>query len=112
VSELRDALGAGVRQARKTKGWSQQKLAEAASLSVDMVSRIERGDVGASFETIETIAKVLAVPPQQLFSDRLAEAGRGSRRAKALSEISRQLSRAPDREVERAARLIKALLAD
>lgn len=112
MSEIRQAFASGLRQARKLKKWTQQRLAEAAGLSVDMVSRLERGDVAPSFDSVDSLAKALTVSPLQFFSLKQPELGRSSKRAKALAEIHRILAKANDSDLERFVRLLKAVAAD
>ena len=67
MSTIREKLGSQVRALRTARGLSQQALAEAAGLSVHSVSRLERGEQGASLEAVERIATALAVPVFKLF---------------------------------------------
>ncbi|WP_032800561.1 helix-turn-helix domain-containing protein, partial [Streptococcus sobrinus] len=45
---------------RKQKGWTQERLAEKAGLSVRTIQRIERGD-DSSLETLGLVANALDV---------------------------------------------------
>lgn len=47
---------------------TQEQLADAAKISVDFLSLIERGRNAPSFTNIEKLAKALNVPVQQLFN--------------------------------------------
>lgn len=59
MAKASDLVAGRVRELRASKGWSQEKLAEAAGLSKDAVSRIERGDRGPRLDTLEQIAKAV-----------------------------------------------------
>jgi transcriptional regulator with XRE-family HTH domain len=107
VSEIREAFASGLKQARKAQKLTQHQLAEIAGLSVDTISRLERGDVLPSFDSIDALAAALRISPLQFFSSDL---GRSTPRGRALAEISRLLANANDKDVERYARVLKALV--
>ena len=48
--------------------WTQAKLAEGADLSVDSISRIERGDRSPSLESLEKIAEALGIDPAEFLN--------------------------------------------
>lgn len=52
---------------RLTRDMTQEQLAEAASVSVDFLSLVERGINAPSFETLERLARALKVGVVQLF---------------------------------------------
>lgn len=112
MSEIKEAFANGLRQARKMRRWTQHQLAEAAALSVDTVSRLERGDASPSFESIEALAKALGISALQFFSPKPLESGRSSKRAKALVEVHRMLAKANDSDLEKFVRLLKVVTAD
>jgi len=64
---LQQDVGRQVRRHRERMGLSQVDLAEAIGRSVQMVGRIERGRSAPSFETLEALSKVLAVPTAAFF---------------------------------------------
>lgn len=70
AAELR-RLGAAIRKARQTQGASQETLAELADIDRTWISRIERGRVNLSWESLSRIARALRRPPSAL----LREAG-------------------------------------
>lgn len=55
------AIGVRIKQARLDKGFTQSEVAEKAELSVNYYSRIERGEVNQSIDTLEAILKVLKI---------------------------------------------------
>jgi transcriptional regulator with XRE-family HTH domain len=46
---------------------TQEQLAEAIGVTLDFISRMERGMHAASFETLEKLAKALEVEVSELF---------------------------------------------
>ena len=59
-------LGARIRTLRKTRGWSQDQLAEASSINQKYVSEIERGRVNGSLVIYDAIAKGLGLTLSEL----------------------------------------------
>lgn len=70
MSDLKIKFGRRLRALRKTKEMTQERLAEAADISVDFLSLMERGVNGPSFETLEKLAKALDVSAKALFEFR------------------------------------------
>lgn len=62
-------LGGQVRALRMAAGTSAAKLASTSGISSSMLSRIERGLVSPSVETLDRIAGGLGVPLSRFFSD-------------------------------------------
>ncbi|MGK0577905.1 helix-turn-helix domain-containing protein [Macrococcus capreoli] len=56
-----------IAQLRKAKGWTQERLAEEAKLSVRTIQRIEKGEE-SSLESMGLVANVLGVPISDLFN--------------------------------------------
>lgn len=109
MSEIREVFASGLKQARKIKKLTQHQLAEGAALSVDTVSRLERGDAVPSFDSIEALAAALGVSPLQFFFQRSADVARSSKRARTLADINRLLANANDADLEKYARVLKAV---
>lgn len=65
---LPEIVGQRIREYRKQKNWTQEQLAEAASLHYSYIGGIERGDRNISLETLEKIATALDIPTRELFS--------------------------------------------
>ena len=61
-------LGEQVRQLRKGRKWSQQKLSDISGLAVRTISRIERGVMNPSFEVLATLVDVLGISFDFLFT--------------------------------------------
>lgn len=62
-----EILGNNIKKLRKEKNWTQEYLAEQASISVPFMTQIELARKQASLEVIEKIAKALNVPYEILF---------------------------------------------
>ena len=56
-------IGQRIKQTRKSKRITQEMLAEMLDISVSYLSRVERGIVKLSLETLLKTASVLDVPP-------------------------------------------------
>lgn len=66
-ASLLRALGKRVRELRKERGYSQEKLAEHAGIHENHVRRIEGGTANPSYLVVVKIAKALRVSPAELF---------------------------------------------
>lgn len=62
-------VGAKIKLYRKTKGWSQERLAEAIGSTPSYIGRLERGEQNVKLQTIEKIANALEVKIHQFFED-------------------------------------------
>jgi transcriptional regulator with XRE-family HTH domain len=67
MSELRNKFGKKLRRIRRDRDLTQEQLAEAIGVTMEFISRMERGHIGASFETIQKLADVLEVEVGELF---------------------------------------------
>ncbi len=76
MDQLRFQIGAAVRTARKRqKSLTQEKLAEAAGVSTETISNIERG---ATLPTVDVLFKIARVLPLDLGALAKLEAGEGA----------------------------------
>jgi transcriptional regulator with XRE-family HTH domain len=64
----RRLFGRNVRELRERHGWSQERLAEVASLHRNYVGNVERGEQNISIDNIEKLARALGVKPEKLFA--------------------------------------------
>lgn len=62
----KDLLGARVKEIRKTRQLSQERLAEKVGLEPKQISRIEGGKSSPSMDTLEAIARELQVEMKDL----------------------------------------------
>lgn len=67
MNEIKTILGKNIRELRMQAGWTQEKLAEKAEISVPFMTQIELARKSASLEVIEKIAKALGVSYERLF---------------------------------------------
>ena len=67
MSDLKICFGKRIRTLRKRNGMTQEQLAEAADISVDFLSLVERGVNAPSFATLGRLADALGVPEKELF---------------------------------------------
>lgn len=65
-------IGERVREARKSKGWSQEKLSEEIDVGVAYLSRIERGHQ-VNLKRLAQIGKVLDIPIEKLISGTIVD---------------------------------------
>ena len=63
------AIGRRIKMRRKAAGKTQDKLAEALSVSVGYISQLERGVTKINLETLYRIARILDCRPIDLLSD-------------------------------------------
>jgi transcriptional regulator with XRE-family HTH domain len=63
------ALGQRIRELRDAKGWSQERLAEAAYLDRSYLAGIERGLRNPSVRSLLKIANALKVQMRDLFGE-------------------------------------------
>jgi transcriptional regulator with XRE-family HTH domain len=68
MGDIKKKFGVKLFQLRNEIGITQAELAEKANLSIDSISRIERGDRAPSFESLERIAAALGVDPLQMLN--------------------------------------------
>lgn len=64
---LPENVGNRIRELRKAKGWTQEQLAEAASLHYSYIGGVERGDRNISLETLGKIIVAFGVPALEFF---------------------------------------------
>jgi transcriptional regulator with XRE-family HTH domain len=65
---LKSQFGRRVRSLRKQRDLTQEGLAEAAAMSPEYVSKIERGMASPSFDSIAHLARALDVSPREMFN--------------------------------------------
>lgn len=67
---LRTIFARNLRETRLARGLSQEALADAAGLDRTYISLLERERYSVSVDTLEAIARVLEVTPQDLITPR------------------------------------------
>lgn len=96
MGDLRRRFGRLLAAHRKQRRMTQEALATAADLSVDMISRIEGGLTGVRFTTIERLADALQIDVAELFTTELPT---GTPRSDAMIELTARLASLSDREL-------------
>lgn len=105
MKDLPAKLGARIKEIRKARGWTQERLAEKAELSPRYLSRLEVGRQSASIETLARLAQALDVELWEVCD--VAHAGT----VKELHETVRQLIRELDGEKLRlAVKVLRAVV--
>ena len=66
MSELTVSFGLKVREQRKLKNLSQERLALLCNIDRSYMGRIERGEVNITLEKVYELAKALDVTPKNL----------------------------------------------
>ncbi|MBU1054580.1 MAG: helix-turn-helix transcriptional regulator [Proteobacteria bacterium] len=68
MTTIKKKFGVHLSQLRNKAGMTQAKLAEKTNLSVDLISRIERGERAPSLETIEKLSNALKIKSSELLN--------------------------------------------
>ena len=69
MDDLRAALGQRAKDLREQRAWSQEELAERASLDTTFISGIERGKRNPGLNSLNRLASALGVTLPALVSD-------------------------------------------
>ena len=67
MSEFKQMVGEQVRRNRKSRGMTQERLADLSGLSFSYISDVERGTRNISLESLGKIIEALGIKPSQLF---------------------------------------------
>jgi transcriptional regulator with XRE-family HTH domain len=107
MSEFLNMIGARIRFIRKTKGYTQEMLAEKTDLQASYISDVERGDRNISLETLERIISALEIKPIEVFQflDQTDD-----NKQELLDSIKLLLSGRSHEEIETVHRIIKDIL--
>ena len=73
VSPVALQVGQNVRRLRQERGVTLSELAASAGISLPMLSRLEKGDVSPSLETLAALAEALGTGPASLLKDEVAQ---------------------------------------
>ena len=106
---LKHQVGMRIRDLRRAAGLTQDELAERADRSTQTIAKIERGEIGASIETIDAISKAVGSPPAMMFpSTRTGK--KPTARDKTLSAIVAYASQLKSDDAETLKVIAEALL--
>ena len=76
-TSLIKVFGKNVRYRRKWRRWTQEDLAERASLHPAIISQIEREKTNPTLTTVETIARAFKLDPTVLLDSARRKSGKG-----------------------------------
>ncbi len=62
-------FGQALRRFRTERGWSQERLAEAAGITLNYVGNLERGEQGPSLHIIVRLARALGIDVTTLLAE-------------------------------------------
>ena len=94
MNTLQEKLGARIKELRKSRNITQEKLAETIGLNVPNMSNLERGKKFVSSKTLEKIIKALDVSERDLFDFRKFQT-----RGELLSLINNILQNSSTRDI-------------
>lgn len=66
--EILITIGKNLKNARTSKGYTQEQMAEQLNVSSKFISMIERGCSGLSITNLANICKILDIEPNSLFN--------------------------------------------
>lgn len=66
---IKQRLGQKIKELRKAKGFSQERLANLAEIDRTYLPTIEKGERNVSIEVVEKLAKALDVSVKDLFDE-------------------------------------------
>ena len=101
---LKNQVGKRIKELRVKQKISQEKLAEIAEISQNMLSGIETGNNFCSAETLEKIITALEVEPNELF-----DFGHQRNDDELLTEINKMLSKNPEK-IKEIYKIIRAVV--
>ena len=67
MQNIKELLGKRIKELRKRKGFTQEKLAELSKIEIPSLSNIENGKNYPNHETLDKISNALSVQPYELF---------------------------------------------
>jgi len=67
MKNIKELVGARLKELRKSRGFSQADIAEKVNLDSKHISRLETGKTFPYPETLESLAKALDVPVKEFF---------------------------------------------
>lgn len=101
---LKNKLGKRIKELRKNKRLSQEKLSEMIDIAQNTLSGIENGDNFCTAETLEKIITALEIEPVELF-----DFGHQKDNETLLIEINKMLKNTPEK-IPEVYKIIKAII--
>ena len=102
--KLKHNVGRRIKEIRKKRGFSQEKLAELVDIEQNTLSCIETGNNFCTAETLEKIITALGIEPAELF-----DFGHQKTNDELLVEINTMLKNTPEK-IPEAYKIIKAIV--
>ena len=103
----RKLLGKRIKSLRKSKGHTQERLAEIMDISSNYLAGIERGEANPTLALLQRLSTGLEVPLPELFKYRPEE---GQQPTQLRQRLDRLVNEAGDGELPRLTRIFEALL--
>ena len=94
-------VGDRIQQCRKSRGYTQEQLAEEMNVSIQMISNVERGNKAIRIDNLVNLSRILHVSTDYLLT--------GKYNAEDTSLVALKLSKLPEHEREAIAVLIESL---
>lgn len=107
---LQKILAIHVRRLRSEADLTQEQLADRCELSRDMISRIERGTISCSLDTVAKLADVLSVPAAVLLGGAPISDNPKSSRERSLQQVFRLLSSVDSKDLPWVERVLRAII--
>lgn len=105
MANINKLLGKRIKEIRKKRGYTQEKLAELLEISASSISKIESGIFHPSEENLENIAKVLNVEIFKLYMfDRFEE------KEEIKKELLRLIDSANEKEIKLIYKIVSGIL--
>lgn len=67
MTNIKEQLGKRIREIRKNRNYTQEKLSELADMEIPTLSNIENGKNYPNYETLAKLSKALGVRPYELY---------------------------------------------
>ena len=106
MNALLKQVGLNVRQLRKSRGLTQERLAELAGVHPSYIGRLERADINTSLDMIDAIAKALDAPIYLLFIVK----SKDKQKELVLNELNHTLSLQSTQKLQMLKRVINEIL--
>jgi len=102
----RELLGKRIKSLRRSKGHTQERLAEIIDINTNYLAVIERGEANPTLALLERLSEGLEVPLSELFQYRREE---GYLPVELRQRLDGLVSEASDEELLRLTRILEAL---
>ena len=103
----RKLLGKRIKSLRKSRGHTQEELAEIIDISANYLAGIERGEANPTLSLLQRLSTGLEIPLSELFQYRPEE---GLQPAQLRQRLDRLVKEAGDGDLPRLTRVFEALL--